>query len=106
MELSYWIIYLINDYETFNALIILYFLWKCYNLWWLPPGYVSFAHFLRIFNQNLACGTNDMKHIKQDFSLKIVSMIRKYHNHKSQTIPWHREEEPLNHQETPVRQIK
>ena len=25
-------------------------------------------------------------------------MIRKYHNHKPQTIPWHREEEPLNHQ--------
>ena len=24
-------------------------------------------------------------------------MIRKYHNHKLQTTPWHREEEPLNH---------
>ena len=23
-------------------------------------------------------------------------MIRKYHNHKLQTNPWHREEEPLN----------
>ena len=22
-------------------------------------------------------------------------MIRKYHNHKLQTTPWHREEEPL-----------
>ena len=33
-------------------------------------------------------------------------MIRKYHNHKPQTIPWHREEEPLNHHETPGRQIK
>ena len=33
-------------------------------------------------------------------------MIRKYHNHKPQTTPWHREEEPLNHQETPGRQIK
>ena len=33
-------------------------------------------------------------------------MIRKYHNHKSQTTPWHREEEPLNHHETPGRQIK
>ena len=30
-------------------------------------------------------------------------MIRKYHNHKLQTTPWHREEEPLNH---PGRQIK
>ena len=26
-----------------------------------------------------------------------MSMIRKYHNHKLQTTPWHREEEPLNH---------
>ena len=32
-------------------------------------------------------------------------MIRKYHNHKQQTTLWHREEEPLNHHETP-RQIK
>ena len=30
-------------------------------------------------------------------------MIRKYHNHKLQTTPWHREEEPLNHYETPGR---
>ena len=33
-------------------------------------------------------------------------MIRKYHNHKLQKTPWHREEEPLNHHETPGRQIK
>ena len=33
-------------------------------------------------------------------------MIRKYHNHKPQTTPWRREEEPLNHHETPGRQIK
>ena len=33
-------------------------------------------------------------------------MIRKYHNHKPQTIPWHQEEEPLNDHETPGRQIK
>ena len=33
-------------------------------------------------------------------------MIRKYHNHKLQTTPWHRDEEPLNHHETPGRQIK
>ena len=37
---------------------------------------------------------------------KRVSMIRKYHNHKLQTAPWHREEEPLNHHETPGRQMK
>ena len=33
-------------------------------------------------------------------------MIRKYHNHKQQITLWHREEEPLNHHETPGRQIK
>ena len=33
-------------------------------------------------------------------------MIRKYHNNKLQTAPWHREGEPLNHHETPGRQIK
>ena len=33
-------------------------------------------------------------------------MIRKYHNHKLQTTLWHREEESLNHHETPGRQIK
>ena len=33
-------------------------------------------------------------------------MIRKYHNHKLQTTPWHHEEEPLNHHKTPGRQIK
>ena len=37
---------------------------------------------------------------------KIVSMIRKYHNHKLQTTPWYPEEEPLNHHETPGKQIK
>ena len=33
-------------------------------------------------------------------------MIRKYYNHKPQTTPWHRQEEPLNRHETPGRQIK
>ena len=33
-------------------------------------------------------------------------MIRKYHNHKLQTTPWHRKEELLNHHETQGRQIK
>ena len=31
-------------------------------------------------------------------------MVRKYHNHKLQTKPWHREEEPHNNHETPDRQ--
>ena len=33
-------------------------------------------------------------------------MIRKYHDYKPQTTPWHREEEPLNHHKTPGGQIK
>ena len=33
-------------------------------------------------------------------------MTRKYYNNKPQTTLWHREEEPLNHHETPGRQIK
>ena len=33
-------------------------------------------------------------------------MIKKYHNHKLQTNPWHREEEPHNNHETPGRQTK
>ena len=27
-------------------------------------------------------------------------MVRKYHNHKLQTNPWHRKEEPHNNHET------
>ena len=38
---------------------------------------------------------------------KIVSEYdQEYHYHKLQTTLWHREEEPLNHHETPGRQIK
>ena len=33
-------------------------------------------------------------------------MIRKYHNYKLQTNPWHLEEEPQNNHETPGRQTK
>ena len=35
-----------------------------------------------------------------------MSMIRKYHNNKLQTNPWHREEEPHNNHKTPGRQTK
>ena len=38
--------------------------------------------------------------------LKIVSMKRKYHNHKLQTNPWHCEEESHNNHETLGRQTK
>ena len=37
---------------------------------------------------------------------KIVSMIRKYLNHKLQTNLWHREKEPHNGPEIPGRQTK
>ena len=40
------------------------------------------------------------------FLSKIVSMIRKYHNHKPKTNPWHREEKPHNHHETSGRETK
>ena len=33
-------------------------------------------------------------------------MIRKYHNYKPQTNPWHHKEGPHNHHETPGRQTK
>ena len=36
----------------------------------------------------------------------MVSMIRKYHNHKLQTDPLHFEGEPHNHHKTPGRKIK
>ena len=59
---------------------------------------------------NAACKDRSItQHITQRFISillsKIVSMIRKYHNHKPQTTPWHREEEPPNHHETPGRQV-
>ena len=38
--------------------------------------------------------------------LKIVRMIRKYHNHKLQTNPWHREEEPHKNHQAPGGQTK
>ena len=39
-------------------------------------------------------------------SLKNVCMIREYNNHKLQTNPWYREEEPHNNHETPRGQTK
>ena len=45
--------------------------------------------------------------VKTSFS-KIVSMIRKYYNHKLQTKtnPWHCENETYNNHETPGRQTR
>ena len=39
-------------------------------------------------------------------TIKIVSIIRKYNNHKLQINPWHRKVEPHNNHETPGRQTK
>ena len=39
------------------------------------------------------------------FPLNLPKIVSEY-DHKLQTTPWHREEEPLNHHETPGRQIK
>ena len=44
--------------------------------------------------------------IKLPFVYKIVSMVRKYHNHQLQTNLCHRKEEPHNNHETPGRQTK
>ena len=58
------------------------------------------------------CNSEDTMTLRSDSNKKIktpkivVNVIRKYHNHKPQTTPWHREDEPLNNHETPGRQIK
>ena len=64
------------------------------------PLELIYSHYL--FRLNIPSDYNDFGFNSfQKIILKIVSMIRKYHNHKLQTTPWHREEEPLNHHETP-----
>ena len=72
-----------------------------------PPlvNFVDIAYLKENFKPHLlrdVCTLCSWKKVSE-----IVSeLIRKYHNHKPQTTPWHREEEPLNHHETPGRQIK
>ena len=34
-----------------KSLTILSFLWKCYNLWWLPPGVCELCSLLAIFHK-------------------------------------------------------
>ena len=46
------------------------------------------------------------KNVSSPIITKIVDMIRKYHNHKLQTNPWHREKEPHNNHEILRRQAK
>ena len=36
-------------FRILKSLTILSFLWKCYNLWWLPPGVCEFCSLLAIF---------------------------------------------------------
>ena len=47
-------------------------------------------------------GSNSLDPDQTPSLVKIVSMIRKYHNHKPKTSRWHREEEPYNHHESPI----
>ena len=101
---------------------------KKFMIIWLTLRYslTSFSELkvLKVELKNLSSLTNAFTRVKHGFVTvikngafyirlysyikfsKIVSKIRKYHNHKPQTTPWHREEEPINHHETPGRQIK
>ena len=45
-------------------------------------------------------------HISKNVGATSHIEIRKYHNHKLQTNPWHHEEEPHNNQEKPGKQTK
>ena len=38
-----------------KSLTILSFLWKCYNLWWLPPGVCELCSLLAIFKWIYTC---------------------------------------------------
>ena len=49
----------------------------------------------------------ELKNPRNEFSLKIASEYdQEIPQSQPQTTPWHRQEEPLNHHETPGRQIK
>ena len=59
---------------------------------------------MSLSNANLPASVQYMQDVNAES--KIVSMIRKYHNHKLPTHPWHREEESHNNHGTPGRQTK
>ena len=68
---------------------------------------ITFILFINVERQTIVKILPFMSRINELSEIfKNVSMIRKYHNHTPQTIPWHREEVPLNHNVTPGRQIK
>ena len=71
----------------------------------VDPNYVAFHLGLHCLQKNPFGG---FPNTKGDImvSYKIVSLIRKYHNNKLQTNPWHCEEEPHNNHETLERQTK
>ena len=49
----------------------------------------------------------ELKNPHNEFSLKIANEYdQEIPQSQPQTTPWHRQEEPLNHHETPGRQIK
>ena len=70
------------------------------------PRHVQSFQFSFIYPDHAKIIDSYFSHLQYPNEKWLVSMIRKYHKHKPQTTPWHRKEEPLNHHETPVRQIK
>ena len=64
--------------------------------------YCIFVTFVLIFAVFLTFNIKNICYIQ----LKIVSMLRKYHNHKLHTNPWQSEEESHGNNKTPERQTK
>ena len=69
----------------------------CKKLWRIHRNSPCFLHFVAFLSLVISLSLE---------RAKIVSIIKKYHNHKMQTNPWHQEEEPHNNYETPGRQTK
>ena len=66
----------------------------------------AFSKFYHRLSELIVKHNIGLKTILQQGISEIVSVIRKYHNHKPQTNPWHPEDEPHNNHETPGRQKK
>ena len=66
------------------------------------------SQFKHIMEQISTCTLVTVCSLIISIEKKTVCMIRKYHNHTLQIIPWHHEEEPLNNNShmTPGRQTK
>ena len=75
------------------------------NLLWLSSAVFRWSQ-LNAMRVTLKCPSN-IESLKDVAGIKMGmgAPVDKYHNHKPQTTPRYREEEPLNHHETPGRQI-